>query len=125
MADQDQYGDAQSQDLTPERRESQQLPQRAVASTNWRMKDGAPRAEPQPRVRQQRQGFGSPQQFNEQPREVSETRLYVGNLLYSATKADIMQFFTDNGFNPTNLTMSVDPETGRNPSYCFADFETS
>src|SRR5690349_661297 len=102
MADQDQYGDAPSQDQTPERRQHQQSQQRSAASTNWRMKDGSPRAEPQPRMRQQRQGFGSPHQFNEQPREVSNTRLYVGNLLYSATKNDIMQFFNDNGFNPTN-----------------------
>ena len=119
MADQDQGYNGEGQDGTPQRRGYQQYPARANASMNWRQKDSTPRTEPQQRSRG---GFGG---YNSSPRETSDTRLYVGNLSYSAQKDDIIQFFNDNGFNPSNLTISIDPETGRNPSYCFADFETA
>lgn len=128
MAEQNNYEDGAAQDETSQRRGYQQYPQRSAASANWRQKDDAPRAEPQQRIRGGRGGFGSPGGFGhqqQQQRETSDTRLYVGNLLYSATKDDITQFFSSNGFNPNNITMSIDPETGRNPSYCFADFDSS
>ena len=126
MDDQNNYENGGGQDETQQRRGYQQYPQRSAASINWRQKDDAPRAEPQQRTRGGRGGaFGSPAGFGHQQRETSDTRLYVGNLLYSATKDDITQFFSSNGFNPNNITMSIDPETGRNPSYCFADFDSS
>jgi len=124
MADQDQIEDGQGQDRP--RRQFQQLPARANASNNWRQKDDSPRGDPQPRANRQSGGFGAPRSFNQgQQRETSETRLYVGNLLYSAQKDDILQFFNENGFNVANISMSIDPETGRNPSYCFVDFENA
>ncbi|KAK4609327.1 hypothetical protein CLAFUW4_14657 [Fulvia fulva] len=62
-------------------------------------------------------------------------RLYVGNLPYVAQKHDIERLFEDNNINiesPTllfadhslskKIDMSIDPFTGRNPSYCFVDF---
>jgi len=51
-------------------------------------------------------------------------RLYVGNLPYEAKTADVEAFFDQivNGIKGINI--STDPLTGRNPSYCFVDFET-
>lgn len=124
--------DHQDQAGTERPRQSfQQLPQRSLASTNWRMKDDSPRADPQPRQNRQNQYQGQNRSYdspgrsqNSQLREAPGTRLYVGNLLYSATRNDVEQFFTANGFNVSGISMSVDPATGRNPSYCFVDFET-
>lgn len=47
-------------------------------------------------------------------------RIYVGNLPYEATVIDIGTLFKDVPIQAINL--SVDPMTGRNPSYCFVDF---
>jgi RNA recognition motif-containing protein len=50
-------------------------------------------------------------------------RLYVGNLPYDASVQDIESLFKDvSGIEAIN--MSVDPMTGRNPSYCFVDLES-
>jgi RNA recognition motif-containing protein len=49
-------------------------------------------------------------------------RLYVGNLPYEAKLDDIRQLFTDMSDVIQDITMSIDPMTGRNPSYCFVDF---
>ena len=51
-------------------------------------------------------------------------RMYVGNLIYTAQPGDITAFFEGAGFKVTNIQISMDPMTGRNPSYCFVDFET-
>lgn len=140
MADRDYQGQEGNTTNERPRQSFQQFPQRSNASSNWRMKDDSPRAEPQPR--QARQGGGTYQgqgrsydspnrSYNnsssgqQQPRETSDTRLYVGNLLYSATRNDVEQFFTANGFQVSGISMSVDPATGRNPSYCFVDFESA
>lgn len=48
-------------------------------------------------------------------------RIYVGNMLYHATPEDVMAHLTDAGFEVQNIDMSMDPFTGRNPSYCFVD----
>ncbi len=125
MADQEQFQDGEVRERP--RRQFQQYPQRSNASNNWRTKDDSPRTEPQSRQNRQSGAFGSPRTFGGQgqQRETSDTRLYVGNLLYSAQKDDILQFFNENGFNVANISMSLDPETGRNPSYCFVDFENA
>lgn len=121
MADES-YEEGQDQS----RRQFQQLPQRSTASNNWRVRDDAPRAETQARRPAQNQNRNSGQYDSpRQQSEVSATRLYVGNLLYSAQKDDIATFFAENGFNVTNVSMSIDPMTGRNPSYCFVDFESA
>lgn len=131
MADQDYQ--AQEGEERP-RKSFQQFPQRANASSNWRMKDDTPRttdAQPRPSPRGGFQGqgrsFDSPSRSynNQGPRETSDTRLYVGNLLYSASRNDVEQFFTANGFAVSGISMSIDPATGRNPSYCFVDFESA
>lgn len=51
-------------------------------------------------------------------------RVYVGNLPYEATVKDIESLFVDLGQGVEAINMSVDPMTGRNPSYCFVDFKT-
>lgn len=47
-------------------------------------------------------------------------RLYVGNMPYEATVKDVETLFKD--LTIESINMSVDPMTGRNPSYCFVDF---
>lgn len=59
------------------------------------------------------------------PREATPaTRLYVGNLPYKAQPDDIQHLFKVNGFATVEIDMSIDPFTGRNPSYCFVDLRT-
>jgi hypothetical protein len=97
---------------------------RSQASSNWRKKDETPRPEQPARTQQrsfdQRKDVSSPPAGEATP----GTRLYVGNLLYSAQPTDVEQFFADNGFQVAQINMSTDPFTGRNPSYCFVDLET-
>jgi RNA recognition motif-containing protein len=52
-------------------------------------------------------------------------RVYVGNLPYEATTKDIEKLFEDISSGVEAINMSVDPMTGRNPSYCFVDFISS
>ena len=112
---------------TPPRKAPQNW--RSDASSNWRVPDSTPRQEPSRfsrgggRNTDQRnspRGPGSPAADSATP----GTRLYVGNLLYTAQTKDVEQLFTDNGFTIVNTIMSTDPFTGRNPSYCFVDLET-
>lgn len=51
-------------------------------------------------------------------------RLYVGNMSYEATVKDIESLFADVVSEIQAINMSVDPMTGRNPSYCFIDFNS-
>ncbi|CZR58767.1 related to single-stranded DNA binding protein [Phialocephala subalpina] len=52
-------------------------------------------------------------------------RVYVGNLPYEATTKDIESLFKDIAEGVEAINISVDPMTGRNPSYCFVDFISS
>jgi RNA recognition motif-containing protein len=47
----------------------------------------------------------------------------VGNLLYHAKPADIESLFSgaSDEYLITRISMSLDPFTGRNPSYCFVE----
>jgi len=94
---------------------------RSAASNNWRNKDDSPRAErPQYQKRDQRQSGGQPGATS-LPSAAEGTRLYVGNLLYSAKADDVEALFTENGFTVASVSISTDPFSGRNPSYCFVD----
>ncbi|KAF2092369.1 RNA-binding domain-containing protein [Rhizodiscina lignyota] len=104
---------------------------RSRASMNWRRRDETPRAEhvsqPDGDFQNGRGQNGSrkSQRTDDSPDSVgSGTRLYVGNLLYKVQREDVESFFTSNGFNICGMSMSIDPFTGRNPSYAFVDFET-
>ena len=110
----------------PPQRERQPVNFRSTASTNWRMKDDSPRVE-----QQQRRGGGynrsndQRDSNNQDDSAAAGTRLYVGNLLYTAQKADIESLFSEQGFNVVNVSISTDPFTGRNPSYCFVDLDSA
>ncbi|OAP57891.1 hypothetical protein AYL99_08629 [Fonsecaea erecta] len=108
---------------------------RSTASTNWRVKDDTPRLEQQqPRARSNRTPNGhhsansAPYSNNSSSAQPTDdapgTRLYIGNLLYTAQRSDVEELFTRNGFNVVGVSMSTDPFTGRNPSYCFVDVES-
>ncbi|KAK4129164.1 hypothetical protein N657DRAFT_562231 [Parathielavia appendiculata] len=53
-------------------------------------------------------------------------RIYIGNLLYSVKPADVEDLLRQSGFEQSfeRLHISVDPISGRNPGYCFAEFTT-
>jgi len=48
-------------------------------------------------------------------------RIYLGNLPYQATPQDVQQYLNDAGFEVERVDMTIDPLSGRNPSYCFAE----
>lgn len=50
-------------------------------------------------------------------------RLYVGNLPYSATEADIRQLFSEAG-EITGVTLITDRETGRSKGFGFVEMGT-
>jgi RNA recognition motif-containing protein len=52
-------------------------------------------------------------------------RIYLGNLPYQAQPKDMEQYLSDAGFQVERLDMSVDPFSGRNPSYCFAELNSA
>ncbi|KAI2631788.1 RNA-binding domain-containing protein [Xylaria nigripes] len=50
-------------------------------------------------------------------------RIYIGNLRYQAKPADIEDLLKANSLGHfNNIYISIDPFTGRNPSYCFVEF---
>ncbi|KAL2156921.1 hypothetical protein VTH06DRAFT_2317 [Thermothelomyces fergusii] len=53
-------------------------------------------------------------------------RIYLGNLLYSVQPDDIEDLLRQAGFADSfeKLHISIDPVSGRNPGYCFAEFRT-
>ncbi|KAK2790496.1 hypothetical protein FQN52_005513 [Onygenales sp. PD_12] len=53
-------------------------------------------------------------------------RLYVGNMPYMAKQKDVEALFTEGEtvYNVEKIDISIDPFTGRNPSYCFVELET-
>ncbi|CAK7221306.1 hypothetical protein SCUCBS95973_004449 [Sporothrix curviconia] len=51
-------------------------------------------------------------------------RIYLGNLLYATKPNEIEQALEEHGFgNYVQIHVSVDPVSGRNPGYCFVDFQ--
>ncbi|KAG7007025.1 6-phosphofructo-2-kinase [Physcia stellaris] len=50
-------------------------------------------------------------------------RLYIGNLPYMAKTADVAGIFAGGDYVVERISMSLDPFTGRNPSYCFVDLQ--
>ncbi|KIW93042.1 uncharacterized protein Z519_06891 [Cladophialophora bantiana CBS 173.52] len=121
---------------TPPPRQQQNF--RSTASTNWRVRDETPRVEQQHsrgRPNRSQNGHHNASSVSYSNNSNSYTaaqgteeapgmRLYIGNLLYTAQRSDIEELFTKNGFNVVGISMSTDPFTGRNPSYCFVDVES-
>ena len=56
---------------------------------------------------------------------VEGRRIYVGNILYHVRPDEITKALEEAGFTDyEQVHISVDPVTGRNPGYCFVEFET-
>lgn len=51
-------------------------------------------------------------------------RIYVGNLPYMVKEDDVSKLFLDDGYDVKRIVISIDPFTGRNPSYCFIELQT-
>ncbi|KAL2166013.1 hypothetical protein VTG60DRAFT_3448 [Thermothelomyces hinnuleus] len=53
-------------------------------------------------------------------------RIYLGNLPYSVQPGDVEDLLRQAGFADSfeKLHISIDPVSGRNPGYCFAEFRT-
>lgn len=54
-------------------------------------------------------------------------RIYLGNILYHVRPEQITEALRAQGFSEDDVEqmhISVDPVTGRNPGYCFVEFET-
>lgn len=54
-------------------------------------------------------------------------RIYLGNILYHVRPEQITEALQEQGFGEDDVDqihISVDPVTGRNPGYCFVEFET-
>lgn len=108
---------------------------RANFSDNWRVRSTGPQLEIKGLVDRrtatfERRGnqannatqtFGKPKTYTEQL--APPNRFYVGNLDYVVQREDILQFFNEHGFtiSSTDVHLSIDPMTGRNPSYGFID----
>ncbi|KUJ13944.1 uncharacterized protein LY89DRAFT_621681 [Mollisia scopiformis] len=74
----------------------------------------------------QRDGLRKPVNDAKAEKAVEEgRRVYVGNLPYEATTKDIGTLFQHVVDGIEAINISVDPMTGRNPSYCFVDFTHS
>lgn len=83
--------------------------------------DFTPRSRPYDRVRANR----TPQKDDDGAAKaiVEGRRIYLGNLRYQAKPEDIEDLLRANDLGHfTNIHISIDPFTGRNPSYCFAEF---
>lgn len=51
-------------------------------------------------------------------------RLYIGNMPYIAKTNDVEILFAEGNYQLEHINMSIDPYSGRNPSYCFVELAT-
>ncbi|KAL4926196.1 RNA recognition motif domain-containing protein [Aspergillus undulatus] len=101
---------------------------RAFESPNWRTPASQSPAQLQ-EPRQSTEPDNRPARETSAPQGTSIAleegrRIYVGNMPYIAKEQDVIGFFERGGYTITKLDISIDPFTGRNPSYCFVEFET-
>ncbi|KAI0205574.1 hypothetical protein F4808DRAFT_238258 [Astrocystis sublimbata] len=83
--------------------------------------DSIPRSRPYDRARSSR----TPQKDDDgAAKAIAEgRRIYIGNLRYQAKPQDIEDLLRANDLGHfTNIHISIDSFTGRNPSYCFVEF---
>ncbi|KAF8455985.1 hypothetical protein BGX38DRAFT_119857 [Terfezia claveryi] len=99
------------------------VPPQLPLSPTWRLKDDPQRYNPSTQRAQPHRK--APDHLNRphDPSYPSSTRLYVGNLLYSVQPHTLTHFFSSAGYVNIDISMAIDPFTGRNPSFCFVDFE--
>ncbi|KAI1780905.1 RNA-binding domain-containing protein [Hypoxylon cercidicola] len=112
-------------------------PQGRSGTSSWRTKGASTSdVEPQPEQRRDWARGTRPydcEQTNKPPQKdegdaakaIAEgRRIYVGNLRYQAKPDDIEGLLGANDLGSfVKIHMSIDPFTGRNPSYCFVEFE--
>lgn len=126
-------------DAGPSTARNSQPAQGRSAASSWRTGGGASRnAESEPRQEQRRgdwvkgsrpydreKGITRPQRDEESAaKAIAEgRRIYVGNLRYQAKPDDIEGLLKANELGTfESIHISIDPFTGRNPSYCFVEF---
>jgi RNA recognition motif-containing protein len=51
------------------------------------------------------------------------TRLFVGNINYEATEADLRELFIESGYLPVKLTICSDRDTGKRKGYAFVELQ--
>ncbi|KAI1813619.1 RNA-binding domain-containing protein [Poronia punctata] len=105
-------------------REEKRAGEEGQADGTGRRGDGGdfvPNSRPYDRVRSNK----APQKDDEAAaKAIAEgRRIYIGNLRYQAKPADIEELLKANDLSHfTSIHISIDPFTGRNPSYCFVEF---
>lgn len=126
-----------------------ELPSRALASSNWRSPAAGNARPPQNDDRpdrparrfdargRQNSSYSGDQQLSQRSannkKPVSDEaattaiaegrRIYVGNLPYMVKEEDVSKLFLDEGYDVERIVISIDPFTGRNPSYCFVELQ--
>jgi RNA recognition motif-containing protein len=53
-----------------------------------------------------------------------QKKLYIGNLEYGVTDADLKKFIEEKGINPKEVKIITDKYSGRSKGFGFAEFET-
>ncbi|KAH8805825.1 hypothetical protein F5884DRAFT_460712 [Xylogone sp. PMI_703] len=97
--------------------------QRGSESLDWRNSKGYSPRSSNGRSSLTRDSLRKPLNDSKAEQAIEEgRRVYVGNMTYEATVKDIEALFADVASGIEAINMSVDPMTGRNPSYCFIDF---
>ncbi|EED15566.1 ribonucleoprotein, putative [Talaromyces stipitatus ATCC 10500] len=103
---------------------------RAFNSANWRVKSDDSPSTNSPRFNHQ-SGSNSPRSpfhnksWQPVPQSITEgRRLYVGNMPYTAKREDVESIFEAGEYSIERIDISIDPFTGRNPSYCFVELAT-
>jgi hypothetical protein len=106
-------------------------------STNWgtgrgrqgnRSDDGRETDRPGVRWRMNSQDQSERLDTDDQAKTIAEgRRIYLGNLLYEVKPNEIEDMLSANGFGEDveSVHISIDPVTGRNPGYCFINFNGS
>ncbi|CRG89009.1 6-phosphofructo-2-kinase [Talaromyces islandicus] len=98
---------------------------RAFNSPNWRTKtEDSPQQTSSQANNSPRSPFNRSWQQTVSPAITEGRRLYVGNMPYMAKKEDVEAVFAEGGYKIERVDISIDPFTGRNPSYCFVELET-
>jgi RNA recognition motif-containing protein len=77
-----------------------------------------------PRHSQQPANNNKPASDETTTKAVAESRrIFVENLTYMAKEEDISRLFLLERYNVERVVISIDPFTGRNPSYCFVELQ--
>ncbi|CAF9942587.1 MAG: hypothetical protein ALECFALPRED_009829 [Alectoria fallacina] len=137
----------------PAQQSANRTASRSDLSSNWRTKgDAPPRTDNHAAIRasgppskpdylQQRDFWSKGRDMKEEKSVDGETlrgeddpktlqaiaegrRLYVGNMSYIAKTEDVEMLFAEGDYPVEHINMSIDPYSGRNPSYCFVELAT-